>query len=485
MIVLQRQPSNLDRRNFLKVGGLSTIALLGTTGILSFPGAQSLMASSNKKQDSIFNGYGNLQKDPGGILDLPRGFQYRIISEEGGQLSDGRPIPSAFDGMAAFPGKHNSTVLVRNHELTGNTDYPVIGKNPYDKDNTGGTTALVVGPNRKVIDEYVSSSGTIRNCAGGGTPWGTWLTCEETLERGHGYVFEVDPNDPENKRSRTPIREMGAFSHEACDVDPATGIVYLTEDSSPSFLYRFIPVDPSPQPGALQKGGTLQAAAYEEMPNRYAESLYPAKKYNIIWKTINPEKASDDAEAKGCIQFSRLEGSQFSAGVFWFSDTSARSSTGEQGRIYRYIPATNQLELFYEAASANEMEMPDNLCITPWGDVWFVEDGPGNDRVMGITPEGQVYQFAENKLNDSELAGPTFSPDGRTFFVNIQTPGITFAIWGPFARRNAGRQRQMAHAAPPAGLGPSISGEVTAFAEQQGMSDLEVAALERHGIPLL
>ena len=387
--------------------------------------------------------------------------------------------------MAAFPGPHRSTILVRNHELSGNTPYPVVGKNPYDRHRTGGTTALVVGPNRKLIDEYVTSSGTIRNCAGGGTPWGTWLTCEETREKGHGCVFEVDPNDPENHLSKTPIREMGAFSHEACDVDSATGIAYLTEDDSPSFLYRYIPNDRSQKPGALQKGGKLQAAAIEERPNSDAESFHPRQTFDIVWKKINPEKASDDAKNKGCIQFSRLERCHFAAGVFWFNDTSAGYSNGKQGRIYRYIPATNQLELFYEADDASEMESPDNICITPWGDVWFVEDGSGSDRIKGITPEGDVYQFGENRLNNSELAGPTFSPDGNTFFVNIQTPGITIAIWGPFARRNASRQRRMAHAAPPVNMAPQISDKLAEFALRQGITELEAAAFHRLGVPIV
>lgn len=474
--------NGMDRRNFLKVSGMSTAALaLSTTGILSLTKNSTLAAPSPSKNS--FGGYGPLVKDPGGVLDLPQGFQYRIISEEGDQLSDGRPVPEKFDGMAAFEGPGNSTVLVRNHELSGNTKYPVIGKNPYNKDNTGGTTTLVIGADRKVKDEYVSSSGTIRNCAGGATPWGTWLTCEETLVEGHGYVFEVDPNDPENKLSKTPIRDMGAFSHEATAIDPATGIVYLTEDSSPSYLYRFIPNDSSQKIGALQKGGTLQAAALEELSSTTASKFYTGQKYGIVWKNVNPEKPSLEAGLKGCIQFSRLEGAYFDGGVFWFDDTSAGGK--DLGRVYRYIPATNTLELFYESTSSNDLEMPDNICITPWGDLWIAEDGGGVDRIIGMTPEGETYIFAENKINNSELAGPTFSQKGDTFFVNIQTPGITFAIWGPFARKNAGRKRQMGHAAPPKQYAPKLTDKVAAFAEVQGISDLEAAAFQRHGMPII
>ncbi|SFB36104.1 hypothetical protein SAMN04488072_11921 [Lentibacillus halodurans] len=474
--------SNMDRRKFLKVSGMSTATIaLGMSGVLSLTGNRTFAAPNRSK--GSFGGYGPLVKDPGGVLDLPRGFQYRILSEEGGELSDGRPIPAMHDGMCAFQGTNNSTILVRNHELSEESDYPVIGKNPYHKDNIGGTTALVVGPDRKLKDEYVTSAGTYRNCAGGGTPWGTWITCEETLVQGHGYVFEVDPNDPENNLSKTPIREMGLFSHEAVDVDPATGIVYMTEDAGPSYFYRFLPNDRSQTIGSLHKGGTLQAAAIEELSRNEASSYHTGQRYGIVWKDVDPEKPSLEAGQKGCIEFSRLEGCHFVGGVFWFSDTDAGSKN--LGRIYRYIPSTNTLELFYESTSANNLESPDNITVTPWGDLWIVEDGGGSDRIIGLTPEGETYVFAENVLNDSELAGPTFSPDGKTLFVNIQTPGITFAIWGPFARRNPGRGRQMGHAAPPQGYAPKVSDNMSAFAALQGMSDLEAAAFQRNGIPII
>ena len=176
-----------------------------------------------------------------------------------------------------------------------------------------------------------------------------------------------------------------------------------------------------------------------------------------------------------------LEGAYFSEGTFWFDDTSA--GTKRLGRVYRYTPATNTLELFYESTDKNDLEAPDNINITPWGDLWIAEDGGGNNRIIGLTPEGNVYTFADNI--HSEFAGPTFSPDGNTFFVNIQSLGITFAIWGPFARRNSARRRAMNFAQPPANLGPIVSDKLAAFAEDQGMSLLEAAALERHGMPII
>lgn len=469
--------NGLNRRDFLKAGGMGTLALtLGSTGVLAL-GSKAFADTANNPA-SGFGGYGPLMPDPNGILDLPEGFHYKIISKEGGLMSNGAIIPGAFDGMAAFEGPNNTTILVRNHELGAG---PAFGSNPYDANAQGGTTALVVGANREVIKEYVTSSGTIRNCAGGATPWGTWLTCEENRSTGHGYVFEVDPQQPENDMSKTPIKEMGRFAHEACAIDPSTGYVYLTEDASPSYLYRFIPNNTSQKPGALQEGGTLYAAAIEAVTDPAASTFKTGQTFKIVWKKVDPHMCREEAAAQNCIKFSRLEGAFFQEGVFWFDDTSAGDK--KLGRVYRYIPHTNTLELFYEGNDAREMEYPDNICMTPWGDLWYAEDGSGDDRLMGITPEGKIYPFAHNRQSGSELAGPTFSPDGNTLFVNIQSPGQTFAIWGPFQRRNSARAREMSYAAP-ANLAPQVSEKVAKAAEAQGMSVLEAAAFERHGIKL-
>lgn len=306
---------------------------------------------------------------------------------------------------------------------------------------------------------------------------------------------------------------MGYFSHEAVDIDPATGIAYLTEDdfrgSIPdvpndeivadvpnteggrgrrvSFLYRYIPNDRTRSPGALQRGGQLQVMTLDKRRNYNADLAFPGDRFQVIWKDVNLEEPHESAEDLRAARFGRLEGAYFAGGAFWFDDTIGGEA--RLGQIFRYLPGSNTLELFYEGTERGKMESPDNIVVTPWGDLWFAEDetklgGDTVNRVMGITPDGQVYPFATNGLNISEFAGPTFSPDGKTFFVNFQDPGITFAIWGPFKQRDSRRQAQMAVAAPPKAMMPNIPGELAEAAAKHGMSALEAAAFDRLGVRL-
>ena len=511
-----------DRRTFLRRGAVTTAG-----GALALTPAAALAKKGRPA------GFGSPVADRNGLIDLPRGFNYRVVQNVEDRLTSGpakdAPVPGDFDGMVAMRGpKNNSVMLVRNHELTSTfeRDKPFFGDaskapvphvNPYDDSSIGGTTGVVVGPNRKHAESFVTNSGTSTNCAGGGTPWGTWLTCEETRfegGQGHGYVFEVDPHDPANDLSRTPIRAMGFFSHEAVDIDPRTGIAYLTEDdfrgpqvdadqevpgtTRSSFLYRYLPNNRAQRPGALQDGGQLQVMAIDQRPLFNMDLGETGQRFQVVWKDVSAETAHEDALAQGGARFQRLEGCHFAGGAFWFDDTSGGEK--RHGQLFRLIPSgdpsgggTDTLELFLEGESREQMDSPDNLVMTPWGDLWFCEDGDGIQRIMGVTPEGQTYEFARNRLvgkdspddDASEFAGPTFSPDGRTFFVNIQSPGHTFAIWGPFARRNAGGQRAMASAPPQHRWAPKVSPELREYAAKNDMSPYEAAAYERLGVTLV
>lgn len=438
----------LSRRQFFTLAGAGA-----ATAVLASP-LKKLYARQASGLPIRGGGYGSLVKDPNNLLDLPAGFQYRVFSRTGEIMSDGNPVPADHDGMAAFPGSDNTVILVRNHELSPTeTDKPGIvapANKMYDANSRGGTTTLIVGPNRQLISHYASLAGTYRNCAGGVTPWGSWITCEETTDtpasnpinlKRHGYNFEV-PANATSPVDPIPLVAMGRFNHEAVAVDPATGIVYQTEDRGDSLFYRFIPTEP----GNLKAGGTLQALVIKgkhkvNTRNQPTSTIPVGKPMEVEWVTIdNPDPATDtvrfEGVSKGAAQFSRGEGIWYGNGEFYFTCTDG--GMARAGQVWRYIPGKTAqeggiLELFVEPNDANILDGPDNIVIAPTGDLFLCEDGENNQYVVGVNPDGQLYQFAHNALNTSEFCGVCFSPDGLTMFVNIQSPGITLAIWGPWS----------------------------------------------------
>ena len=441
----------LSRRQFFTLAGAGT-----ATAVLASP-LKALYARPARGRLVRGGGYGNLIVDPNGLLDLPKGFQYRAFSRTGDTMSDGNPVPADHDGMAAFPGANNTVILVRNHELSQTeTNKPGLiapTNKQYDSNNRGGTTTLIVGPNRELISHYASLAGTNRNCAGGPTPWGSWITCEETTEtpattpinlKPHGYNFEV-PANASGPVDPIPLIAMGRFNHEAVAVDPKTGIVYQTEDRGDSLFYRFIPN----QRGNLKAGGVLQALVIKGKPqvntsNKPTKTIPVGEPLEVEWVTIdNPNPDNDNAPtgvryqgyAKGAAQFTRGEGAWYGNGEVYFTCTNGGAAGA--GQVWRYVPGTTAqqggtIELFVEPDDPYILDAPDNVVVAPTGDLFLCEDGPNTQYVVGVNPGGQLYQFARNALNDSEFAGACFSPSGQTMFVNIQTPGITFAIWGPW-----------------------------------------------------
>ncbi|MCL6250424.1 DUF839 domain-containing protein [Altererythrobacter sp. KTW20L] len=436
-----------DRRLFLRATGsafaafaASACAARGSGGMAGLPTVE---------------GYGELVPDPAALLDLPRGFSYRVLSSLGDTMSDGGTVPDFADGMGCFDIGNGELALVRNHELSPQQDSGGATGPAFDTvarsliPLPGGTTTLVL--DAATLDlkrEYRSLAGTIRNCAGGVTPWGTWLTCEEDVSRAdgrranrdHGWVFEV-PANAERQVEPVPLTAMGRFNHEAACVDPATGVVYLTEDRDDSLLYRFIPT----RPGQLVEGGVLQALVLDgvtDTRNRDgAVSIVPGQLVAGRWITLdNPESPDDDLRQRGAAMgaalFARGEGIWMGEGEFYFTATSGGAA--REGQIFRLRPSMHgpdALDLFYESGAREEYSYGDNLTIAPDGHLIVCEDQAGNsvdNHLRGITPDGRAYAFARLRLQ-SETAGACFSPDGRTLFVNVFSPTRTLAISGPWA----------------------------------------------------
>jgi hypothetical protein len=413
-------------------------------------------------------GFGELRPDPNQVLDLPAGFSYRVIARAGEALDDGWKMPGAPDGMAAFAAGDGRIALICNHELdpddadagpfAGGGPRPPAGR-LYDAGHgspgPGGTTTLIYNPGTRCVERrFLSLAGTERNCAGGTTPWGSWLSCEETVavpdqrrEQSHGWVFEV-PARARELVDPVPLRGLGRFMHEAVAVDPRTGILYLTEDQEDGLLYRFLPA----QRGRLTAGGRLQALALcdrsgADTRNRPGNDVLAAgQPMNACWIDLDRTDAPDDdlrarGHAAGAALFARGEGICFGDDSVYIACTSGGALGA--GQIFRYRPpaAENEiaerspsgtLELFVESSDPRQLDSCDNIVIAPWGDLLVCEDAGARCGLVGITHTGRIYALADNAWNNSELAGACFAPDGRTLFVNLQASGLTLAIDGPF-----------------------------------------------------
>ncbi|MER7397720.1 alkaline phosphatase PhoX [Streptomyces sp. NPDC000151] len=445
------------------------LARTGAVGAgIAFSGAVSeIFAGTAVAQSTGRSGYGPLVPDPDGLLDLPKGFRYKVLSREGAPLPSGEgKVPSNCDGMAAFRGRGGHTHLVRNHEnrRKSRSAVPTVPGITYDPMGEGGCTAIEVDAHNEVVSERVAIAGTSTNCAGGPTPWNTWLTCEETeLKAGeegytkdHGFIFEVDPYDP-RRTGAVPLTDMGRFQHEAIAVDPRDGTVYETEDAFDKpfgLFYRFHPNKPLGGTGSLRAGGRLQAMRVPGVKDLSAIKETGATFDRIEWVDVPDPLAKQtpirfqDFGTKGITHAQKLEGCYWGGSCVYFVSSFAHRDQGSAadhyGQVWRYDPKRRSLTLVVVFGPDSDLQLPgespDNICLAPSGGLMVCEDGDGAQHVFGLTRQGAVYPMARGRQNIGtpekpewgEFAGVTFAPDGRTMYVNCYTPGTTFAVTGPF-----------------------------------------------------
>jgi secreted PhoX family phosphatase len=447
--------SQLSRRQFVGTAAAAGAAVTVAGSVEALYTAQPALGTSGPKL-----GYGPLIEDPAGMLDLPHGFRYDILSREGTVRPDGLPTPSRFDGMGTFPDRDGGARLVRNHECSPTSKIKVVAapERTYDPGGAGGTSTLVVNRHLNATKEYVSLGGTAINCSGGITPWRTWLTCEE-----HGFIFEVDPYDDRRNVNPHPLTAMGRFQHEAVAIDPSTGIVYETEDAFVAPLggfYRFLPNRPRGGWGSLRAGGELQAMHIPGLLDLSTVQEAGALFHGVQWvKVPDPLAKTESVRAQDYAK--PITGGYKLEGCWWgtrdrcvyFVSSFARTELGPKidhdGQVWRYDPRlqTLRLEVIFKRSKPGsdnpEFDAPDNITMSPYGGLMMCEDGLGDQHILGTTEDGQVFKFARNRVNlgtpdkpeYGELTGAGFSADGRTMFFNVYNPGITYAITGPWRRR--------------------------------------------------
>ena len=391
------------------------------------------------------------------LLELPDGFRYTSGAWTGDPMADGDTTPSNHDGMACFFGRGRSRILVRNHEIA---QAPAFSNRcpVYDPWAGGGTTHIVFDPDSgRFGASWASLAGTLRNCAGGPTPWKSWISCEETtdgpgngfLQREHGFCFEVPAR---GTASAVPLRAMGRFSHEAIAFEWSGRAAYLTEDAHRAGLYRFLPN----RAGRLDSG-RLQMLRIRDADNVDTATDFPLhERIAVDWVDIDlPDPPGDrgavarnschsQGAARGGARFARLEGIWNNRTKIFFTSTSG-GATG-RGQVFELDPWRQTLRLIFESPGAAVLENPDNIAANRRGGMVLCEDGPGRDRLLGLTPGGDLFPFARGNVRlfgergfigdyrSSELAGVCWSPDAQWLFVNVQRPGITLAITGPWER---------------------------------------------------
>lgn len=365
-------------------------------------------ASARAFFDALRAGLGPANDDG---LRLPDGFSSRIVARSGARVDGTDYIwHAAPDGGACFITPDGGWIYASNAETP----------------DTGGVSSLRFDAEGRIVDAYRILIDTRINCAGGRTPWNTWLSCEE---HDAGLVWECDPFKPGQGIARPA---MGSFCHEACAVDPVGHAVYMTEDrGSDSGLYRFRPARwPDLSSGVLEIAEIVGDPATGTARTRW---------HRVPMPNPGPTDTACRHQIGAAYRFQRGEGMVFHGGSIWFSTTLDH-------RVWEYRCKDGAIRIAYDAAARAAagreapLRKPDNLAADAAGAIYAAEDGD-DMQVVVIAPDGEALPLLQVVGHDrSEIAGPAFSPDGRRFYFSsqrgtrgVKEGGITFEVRGPFA----------------------------------------------------
>lgn len=363
-----------------------------------------------------------VDNDPTTRMRVPRGFAVRQVARTGE-----RPVAGSDyvwhadpDGGATFATEDGGWVYVSNAEVSAFRQ--------------GGVGALRFDAAGELVDAYPICTGTTNNCAGGPTPWGTWLTCEEI---DNGLVYECDPT---GRRLAVPAPALGVFKHEAAAVDPVHRHIYLTEDVEDGNFYRFVP-DVYPDGGRADlRSGRLEVAV--------VDGDDPMATRPVTWRTVpnpNPRLSGGDVEGRDApTRYQVPEAEAFDGGEgCWYFDGIVYFTTKGDNRVWALDTNRNVLDLVYDKHSEQAfnpgIDDVDNLTVSAGGDVLVAEDG-SEMRLVVVGPDVQPFELVNVMgQRDSEICGPAFSPDGERLYFSSQngpagdhTDGRIYEMRGPF-----------------------------------------------------
>ena len=405
----------LERRAFIK-----SLLSIGGAGLLPWKALASIKSQKHTP----------LKKDPRKVLHLHPQFEYSIVQKIDDRMSDKLSAPGLPDGMGCFPGTGEQVILMRNHEINF-YQWHLAGAGPFKLGAhfPGGVTRLVWDEKKRyLVDSRQTLKNTLRNCAGGISPWG-WFTCEETLMFGHGHVY-LCPTDRNDCMNTQIIKSYGRMNHEAVCIDPRNNYAYLSEDRDDSCFYRFVPRNKN-----KPFEGKLQALAIKGEKKFTTYSKFDAKKtYQVEWVDLDNQDKDDlrfQGQKLGAAVFKRGEGIFFDSNQVYFCCTTG--GPVERGQVFRYYPDKEEIDLVVQSEDPKTLNMPDNICLSPNGDLVMAEDG-GDCHIRVLTSSGKLITLAQNVNIRNEITGVCFSPSGQTLFCNLQHEGITVALHGPFHR---------------------------------------------------